>query len=108
MSSPWIPIPVPNELAPGAIVRVLAGERRLAALRHRGEWRVFDDACTHARCAFSKKGEVDTEQGILICNCHGAEFSLADGSVLLEPADVPLMFLPTRETTDGELEVQLD
>jgi nitrite reductase/ring-hydroxylating ferredoxin subunit len=76
----------------------------LVALTRIGEWWVaFPDSCTHAKCRFSKFGEVD---GLtLICNCHGAEFDLETGEVMRDPAVEPLRMLDV-DVYDGRLAVR--
>ncbi len=106
MPDPWIELELLDEPEPETVLAARAGGHALAVVRHAGGWRVFDDRCTHAECAFTDYGEVVAEDGVLICNCHGAEFSLADGSVVLEPAEAPLRMLEVREQ-DGRLEVRL-
>jgi nitrite reductase/ring-hydroxylating ferredoxin subunit len=105
MPDQWIPLHLTDDVEPDVVLGARAGDRDLAAVLHEGRWRVFADLCTHADCAFTDYGEI-ADDGVLICNCHGAEFSLADGSVLLEPAEVPLTLLEVRDQ-DGQLEVRL-
>ena len=31
-----------------------------------------------------------TRERIIVCNCHGSEFSIKDGSVVKDPANEPL------------------
>ena len=69
-----------------------------------GSWVAVRDRCTHAGCAFSTDGEIDAD--VVICNCHGSEFSLRDGAVLRGPATQPLLTVPVREV-EGRLELQL-
>lgn len=107
MSEGWVELVLEGEQEADTIIGATAGARPLVAVLHKGEWRVFADTCTHAQCAFTEFGEIAADDGVIICNCHGAEFALADGTVTLEPADVPLALLPVRETADGGLEVQL-
>jgi len=66
-------------------IREVAGA---ALVRAGGRWFAVDDECSHADCPFSVDGEVDGTT--LICNCHGSEFDLESGAVLLGPADRPL------------------
>lgn len=106
MTDHWTELTLMGAPVEDEVIEARAGDRMLAAVRHAGAWRVFDDMCTHAQCAFTDYGEVAPEDGVIICNCHGAEFSLADGSVVLEPAEVPLTLLEVRER-DGRLEVLL-
>lgn len=106
MTETWHAIDLPAEPSDGELLTASVGDLQLAAVHHAGEWRVFADLCTHARCRFSEFGEIDEDDGIIICNCHGAEFSLATGEVLLEPAEHPLVLLPVRRV-DGQAQVQL-
>jgi nitrite reductase/ring-hydroxylating ferredoxin subunit len=67
-------------------------------------WHAIEDRCSHAGCRFSEDGEIDGFY--VICDCHGSEFDVRDGSVLAGPAVVPIASFPVREQ-DGFLEVEL-
>lgn len=59
-----------------------------------GDFKAFTSTCTHQGCPVSSiSGDA------IICNCHGSQFSIKDGSVLHGPATEAL---PTRTiTADG-------
>ncbi|UGS37309.1 Rieske (2Fe-2S) protein [Capillimicrobium parvum] len=107
MTDHWTELELLDEPSDDEVLGARAGDRALVAVRHQGAWRVFADRCTHAECAFTDYAEVVAEDGVIVCNCHGAEFRLADGSVALEPAEIPLTLLEVRER-DDRLEVRLD
>lgn len=46
-----------------------------------GTFAGFSSVCTHQGCAVSM-----VEGGVMVCPCHGSEFSIADGSVKQGPA----------------------
>jgi Rieske Fe-S protein len=50
-----------------------------------GAFKAYDTTCTHAGCAVTK-----ISGGTINCPCHGAKFSLEDGSVAAGPAPSPL------------------
>lgn len=50
-----------------------------------GEWRGFSAICTHQQCVVT-----EVSDGTINCNCHGSQFSIADGSVVTGPATEPL------------------
>jgi nitrite reductase/ring-hydroxylating ferredoxin subunit len=99
----WHVIDLPAGRTDG-VVRIEVAGRHLAAVHSSGRWRVFEDRCTHADCAFSEFGDV--EDGVLICECHGSEFSLDTGDVLLDPAEEPLELFDVRDAA-GAYEVEL-
>ncbi len=72
--------------------------------RVEGQWFAAENRCTHAGCSFVDDGEVDGP--VLICNCHGSEFDLRSGAVLVPPARIPLRTFPGR-THGGTVEVDL-
>lgn len=80
---------------PGAVVLIVPSS---------GRWYAIEDRCSHSGCRFSEDGEIDGVTAI--CDCHGSEFDVRDGSVLVGPAAVPLPTYPVRER-DGLLEVDL-
>lgn len=59
-----------------------------------GDYKAFTSTCTHEGCPVSSiTGDA------IMCNCHGSQFSIKDGSVLHGPATKAL---PTRTiTADG-------
>ena len=60
-----------------------------------GEFRAFSKVCTHQGCDVSK-----VDGGVIICPCHGSEFSIQNGSPQAGPA---LQALPEiRVKVDGE------
>ncbi len=69
-----------------------------------GGWLAVEDRCSHADCAFSSDGEIDGST--VICNCHGSEFDLRTGDVLVPPAFDPIRTFRVR-TTDGGMEIEL-
>lgn len=55
-----------------------------------GTFKAFSSICTHAGCPVA---EVTTT---INCRCHGSQFSITDGSVVVGPATKPL---PARAVT---------
>ncbi len=72
----------------------------LALIRHAGGWAAVDRHCPHAHCSFVRDGEV-VDGSVLVCNCHGSEFDLRTGDVLMDPADRPLLLRRVRPSDDG-------
>jgi Rieske Fe-S protein len=60
-----------------------------------GTFKAYDSTCTHAGCAVTK-----IAGGTINCPCHGAKFSVEDGSVAAGPAPSPLQEVPI--TVEGE------
>ncbi|MHC3472289.1 Rieske (2Fe-2S) protein [Streptomyces sp. 7R007] len=50
-----------------------------------GTFKAFSYKCTHVGCPVTK-----VENGVIICPCHGSQFSIEDGSVKHVPATKPL------------------
>ena len=87
----------------GSTGRVLAGFP-LVLVHSAGRWFALDDECTHTGCALSEDGEL--VDGVLICNCHGAEFEAATGALLEGPAETPLEIHAVR-IVEGRVEVEI-
>lgn len=60
-----------------------------------GQFKAFSSTCTHQGCPVST---VEAEK--IICNCHGSQFSIVDGSVVNGPAEDPLATVQITETGD--------
>lgn len=84
----------------GTIVGAVVENVDVALIRHSGGWVMVQDSCTHAHCPFSRDGEV-VEGSTLVCNCHGSEFDLVTGDVLVGPAEEPLA-IRTLSVDSGE------
>lgn len=80
----------------GTIVAVEFEGSRHAVVHHAEGWVMLADRCTHARCSFVDDGGEVADGTTLLCACHGSEFDLRDGSVLLGPATEPLAVIPLR------------
>jgi nitrite reductase/ring-hydroxylating ferredoxin subunit len=84
----------------GTILAADAAGVALALIRHAHGWAATDLDCPHAGCSLARDGEV-VDGSVLICNCHGSEFDLRTGAVLLDPADRPLRLRPVQPSADG-------
>lgn len=67
--------------------------RPVTVVRGEQGWVAVDALCSHADCALAADGEV-FDGTVLACNCHGSEFDLATGAVLLGPAERALTVVP--------------
>ena len=84
----------------GTILPAQVDGVELTLIRHAHGWTATDRDCPHAGCSLVRDGEV-VDGSILVCNCHGSEFDLRTGEVLLDPADRPLQLRPLRRSDDG-------
>jgi Rieske Fe-S protein len=50
-----------------------------------GDFKAFSAICTHQGCTVG-----DVAGGVIVCPCHGSQFSVEDGSVTAGPAPSPL------------------
>lgn len=80
----------------GTIVGVEIDGARFAVVRHAEGWAMFEDRCPHAGCSFVEDGGEVADGTTLLCACHGSEFDLRNGSVLLGPASRGLEVVPLR------------
>ena len=85
----------------GTVVGAELDGAPVTVVRHDGGWVAVDEMCTHAACPFAADGEV-FDGTVLACNCHGSEFDLHTGEVLLGPAERPLTVRPLA-VVDGRL-----
>ena len=102
--SAWHPLDVPEEAAEGAIAAARVAGYPLVLVYSDGHWHALSDECTHTGCPMSEDGEL--VDGVLVCNCHGAEFALETGAVLEGPADGPLETYAVR-VVEGVVQVEL-
>jgi nitrite reductase/ring-hydroxylating ferredoxin subunit len=102
--SPWHAVALPVDAGEGTLVASRVAGYPIVLVRAGGAWHALADECTHAGCPLSEDGEL--VDGVLVCNCHGAEFALATGEVLEGPADAPLETYAVR-AVEGGVEIEL-
>jgi 3-phenylpropionate/trans-cinnamate dioxygenase ferredoxin subunit len=81
------------------------GDRILVAVRVDETLYVLDDRCSHEEFSLSE-GEVDVDTAEIECARHGAMFRLSDGAAMTLPATRPVGHYEVRRN-DGRLEVEL-
>jgi nitrite reductase/ring-hydroxylating ferredoxin subunit len=86
---------------PGTITGVKIEGFPFAVVRHADGWAVFEDRCPHAGCSFVNDGGEVADGATLLCACHGSEFDLRDGSVVLGPATRGLELVTVEEGEEG-------
>lgn len=74
---------------------VYAGDKVVVTQPTAGTFKGFDAICTHQGCVVS-----EIKGSSIVCNCHGSEFSIADGSVVKGPATTALP--PANVTVSGD------
>jgi nitrite reductase/ring-hydroxylating ferredoxin subunit len=100
----WHPVEIREDAAESALQGFRIAGYDLVFLRAGGAWRAFEDECPHVGCQLSQDGELI--DGVLICNCHGAEFDATSGDLLEGPAETPLETHAVR-VVEGRLEVEV-
>jgi nitrite reductase/ring-hydroxylating ferredoxin subunit len=101
--SEWRTVDVPGTASEGELVARRVAGHALVLVYSGGSWHALDDECTHSGCALSEDGELI--DGVLICNCHGAEFALESGAVIEGPADGPLETYAVRRVSEVAVQV---
>ncbi|MDQ2816371.1 MAG: Rieske 2Fe-2S domain-containing protein [Actinomycetota bacterium] len=66
-----------------------------------GQFLAFDAVCPHAGCAVG----YDPSAKVIVCPCHGSQFSASTGAVEVGPAATGLKRLAIAEGSDGQLYV---
>ena len=79
-----------------------AGEPGIVLQPTKGNFVAYNAVCPHAgcTCSFSKAAD------LIVCPCHGSEFKVSNGSVIVGPARTGLAEYPCSVGTDGQLYVK--
>ena len=67
-----------------------------------GSFVAYDALCPHAGCTVG----YSAANQVIACPCHGSEFDVATGNVIVGPAAVGLQALTVTEGPNGELYVK--
>jgi 3-phenylpropionate/trans-cinnamate dioxygenase ferredoxin component len=92
-----------DELPPGEVKIVHAGELSLGIYNLDGELYALEDRCSHDDGPLCE-GDFDVEEGYAVCPRHGAQIDIRTGQALTLPAVLPVETFPVR-VEDGMIKV---
>ncbi len=92
-----------EELPPGTVKIVHAGEVSVGVYNIDGELFALEDRCSHDDGPLAE-GDWEPEEGVAICPRHGARFDIRTGRALTLPAYIPVDTFPVR-VEDGVVKV---
>ena len=95
-----------DELPPGSVKIVHAGEISLGVYNLAGELYALEDRCSHDDGPLCE-GDWDPETGVAVCPRHGANFDIRTGRALTLPAYEPVATYPVRVDEDGQIKVDI-
>ena len=78
-----------EELPPGHVKIVRAGELAIGVYNLNGDFYAIEDRCSHDDGPLAE-GDFDVETGVAICPRHGSEFDVRTGRPLSLPAYQPV------------------
>jgi 3-phenylpropionate/trans-cinnamate dioxygenase ferredoxin component len=78
-----------EELPPGEVKIVRAGELAIGVYNLNGEYYAIEDRCSHDDGPLAE-GDFDVEEAVAVCPRHGARFDIKTGRALSLPAYQPV------------------
>ena len=94
-----------EELPPGEVKIVHAGQLSLGVYNLDGELYAIEDRCSHDDGPLAE-GDFDVEEGYAVCPRHGAHIDIRTGRPLTLPAVEPVDTFPVR-VEDGIVKVEV-
>jgi 3-phenylpropionate/trans-cinnamate dioxygenase ferredoxin component len=94
-----------EELPPGEVKIVHAGELSVGVYNLGGEFYALEDRCSHDNGPLCE-GDFDLEEGVAVCPRHGANIDIRSGRALTLPAVEAVRTFPVR-VVDGMVKVQV-
>ncbi len=94
-----------DELPPGTMKLVHAGEISVGVYNVDGRLCAIEDRCSHDDGPLVE-GEWEPERGVVVCPRHGATFDICSGRALTLPAYQPVDTFPVR-VDDGAVVVEI-
>ncbi len=94
-----------EELPPGEVKIVRAGEIAIGVYNADGELYAIEDRCSHDDGPLAE-GDHDPERGVVVCPRHGSEFDICSGRPLTLPAYQPVETFPVI-VEDGIVKVDI-
>jgi 3-phenylpropionate/trans-cinnamate dioxygenase ferredoxin subunit len=84
-----------DELPPGTVKIVVAGQIAVGVYNLGGELYAIEDRCSHDDGPLCE-GEFDAEEAVVTCPRHGSNFDIRTGKALTLPAYLPVDTFPVR------------
>jgi 3-phenylpropionate/trans-cinnamate dioxygenase ferredoxin component len=84
----WITVATVDELPEGELLGATVDGLDVLVANVGGRYRSIGSECTHEGCALHE-GELDAEDGVVTCPCHGSMFDLETGEAVAPPAQAP-------------------
>jgi len=94
-----------DELPPGEVKIVHAGELSIGVYNLDGELYAIEDRCSHDDGPLCE-GDFDLEEGYAVCPRHGAHIDIRSGQPLTLPAVYPVETFPVR-VEEGIIKVEV-
>jgi 3-phenylpropionate/trans-cinnamate dioxygenase ferredoxin subunit len=92
-----------EELPPGEVKIVRAGEISIGVYNADGEFYAIEDRCSHDDGPLAE-GDWEPEELVAICPRHGSRFDIRTGRALSLPAYLPVETFPVK-VVDGVVKV---
>jgi nitrite reductase/ring-hydroxylating ferredoxin subunit len=84
----WFTVAKAEDLPEGEMIGARVDGVDVLVANVGGRYRSIGSECTHEGCALHE-GELDAEDGVVTCPCHGSMFDLETGEVVAPPAQGP-------------------
>ena len=94
-----------DELPPGSVKIVRAGELAVGVYNLNGELYAIEDRCSHDDGPLAE-GDFEPDEGYAVCPRHGAHIDIRTGEALTLPAVLPVETFPVR-VDDGMVKVEV-
>src|SRR3989344_6792189 len=73
-----------NEIPEGDLKKVQVGEETIALYKLGGQIYATTNTCTHEQCLIDENHMMHND--VVECTCHGSQFDIKTGAVILPPA----------------------
>ena len=93
-----------NEIAEGGLKKVEAGGEPIALYKLGGQIYATSNTCTHEGSIIDENHQMHND--VVECTCHGSQFDIKTGAVILPPAIEPLKTYKT-EVVGEEIYVEV-
>jgi 3-phenylpropionate/trans-cinnamate dioxygenase ferredoxin component len=94
-----------DELPPGSVKIVRAGQVAVGVYNLGGEYYAIEDRCSHDDGPLAE-GDFDADDAVVVCPRHGSRFDIRTGRPLTLPAYEPVETFPV-VVEDGWVKVNL-